>query len=83
MRDQSWLEGWSRLLGAINQDPYAAARTVVDIINEPEGRQLGWDEAGALYHKVMQIGFDINPREALMPCLLAYFMYDCIREERC
>ncbi len=63
MRQQSWLDGWSNLLGALNRDPYAAARTIVDIINEPEARQLGWDDINPLYHKVMQIGYDINPRE--------------------
>ena len=41
-----WLQLWTDLVTRISADPIAAGRLIIDILNEPDSRNFGWDVMG-------------------------------------
>jgi hypothetical protein len=41
-----WVHKWTDLVTRISADPIAAGRLIVDILNEPDSRNMGWDVMG-------------------------------------
>lgn len=41
--------------------PQAAARTIYDILNEPDGRELGWSDLNTIYTSVADAIYAVNP----------------------
>ncbi|KAK9803427.1 hypothetical protein WJX72_011774 [[Myrmecia] bisecta] len=62
-----WVQLWVRIMAAVTQaSPQAAARTMVDIINEPDCQLVKWESAGGmpgageLYLRVMEALSQVN-----------------------
>jgi len=65
-------QGWQHIMTAVAAEPASKARTVFDILNEPDSLGLRWEAhtsaAGAAlpsvadaYHSVMAAGYSVNP----------------------
>ena len=68
---------------AVAQDPVARARTLFDILNEPDVAQLRWEPytnssgfavpgVADIYHQMLDISYEVNP-SALTPWLTASY----------
>ena len=66
------MQGWQRIIAAVTNDAHSAARTVFDILNEPDALNLRWEaytsasgralpSVSDAYHQIMAEGFAINP----------------------
>jgi hypothetical protein len=73
------VQGWQRIIAALTTDAASAARTVFDILNEPDALNLRWeaytDASGRAlpsvsdaYHRIMADGFAINPGKFSTTC---------------
>ena len=71
-------QGWRRIMEAVAADAHSAARTVFDILNEPDVHELRWEahsngtghrlpSVADVYHQIMAIGHRINPGALLTP----------------
>ncbi|KAK9864612.1 hypothetical protein WJX84_011232 [Apatococcus fuscideae] len=66
-RTSNWVQSWVKLITAISADGVAQARTMVDILNEPDWMNLRWEAsdgkpgAGDLYLQAMDALYSVNP----------------------
>ena len=69
-------QGWQRIMTAIAADPESRARTVFDILNEPDSLGLRWEahtnasgvallSVADAYHEIMAAGYATNPGAAV------------------
>ena len=68
----AFAQGWRRIMEAVAADPVSAARTVFDILNEPDVHGLRWEahtsatgyhmpSVADVYHQILAMGHTINP----------------------
>lgn len=55
------LQNWKNLINLLQTDPYARDMTMLDIINEPDARSLGWNMISSIYKEVADYAHSINP----------------------
>ncbi len=54
------LQNYKNLAQDIQSDPYSKARTIYDILNEPDARSLGWSDITPIYLSIMDAIYAIN-----------------------
>lgn len=54
------LQNWKTIINLVQTDPYAKAMTIFDIINEPDGRGLGWDRITPIYETIAAYAYSKN-----------------------
>lgn len=55
------LQNWKTLINLLQTDPYARDMTMLDILNEPDARGLGWDQISTIYKQVADYVYSVNP----------------------
>ena len=55
------LQNWKSLIDLLQTDPYARDATMLDILNEPDGRSLTWSDITPLYKEVADYAYSVNP----------------------
>ena len=63
-------QNYKTLATDVNVDPYAAARTIWDVLNEPDARGLGWSDITPIYFSVMDAISAINPSALTAVCFV-------------
>lgn len=69
---RAMLQSWRTIMQAVARDPVSCARTMFDIINEPDVVEMRWEPyvnssgyampgAADVYHQMLDIGYSINP----------------------
>ncbi|KAG1680164.1 hypothetical protein FOA52_000277 [Chlamydomonas sp. UWO 241] len=53
---------WVQIVEQISEDKVASERLIVDILNEPDEREWGWDITGPLFLRVMDAVYTVNPK---------------------
>lgn len=59
-----WLQKYALLVAKLSADPVIRDKLMIDILNEPDNYNIGWDQLKDLYLQAMDILHPINP-EAL------------------
>lgn len=61
LEDRSkWVSQWKDLVTKISQDPTSKDRLMIDILNEPDEKDIRWDTLSELYTSVMDTIYPIN-----------------------
>ena len=55
------MQNWKALIDALQADPYARDATLLDFINEPDSRGLGWNDTAPIYEELAGYAHSRNP----------------------